>query len=214
MNRRSSLVALFGVISALGLCWAFSRAIPRASADERAEIDRLAQLMQWKPGAIIADIGAGDGAFSFAAAEKVGPSGRVYATEIDPEKLKSLRAEVEKHKLQNVIIIDKRHRRHQTPHQLLRRYFPSPRLSSPHPASRIRQKSPSFSKARRPSRNNRFRPTDKYGPVPGVPKNRGGHGIPQKIMIEELTAAGLQVEKIIDSWQGQDYCVIFTKPLS
>ena len=40
---------------------------------------------------------------------------------------------------------------------------------------------------------------------------RGGHGIPQKIVIEELTAAGLQVEKIANDWPSNDYCVLFTK---
>jgi hypothetical protein len=45
----------------------------------------------------------------------------------------------------------------------------------------------------------------------GVPKNRGGHGIPEKLMVEELTSAGLRVEKVIDDWSGRDYCVIFVK---
>ena len=30
-------------------------------------------------------------------------------------------------------------------------------------------------------------------PVEGVPANRGGHGIPQKVVIDELTSAGLHV---------------------
>jgi hypothetical protein len=48
-------------------------------------------------------------------------------------------------------------------------------------------------------------------PVEGVPENRGGHGIPQKVMVEELTSAGLQVEKVINDWSGDDYCVVFAK---
>jgi hypothetical protein len=30
-------------------------------------------------------------------------------------------------------------------------------------------------------------------------------------MIDELTTAGLQVEKVIDDWSAHDYCVIFVK---
>jgi SAM-dependent methyltransferase len=49
----------------------------------------------------------------------------------------------------------------------------------------------------------------------GVPKNRGGHGIPQKILIGELTAAGFQVETIQNDWPSdayhQLYCVVFRK---
>ena len=45
----------------------------------------------------------------------------------------------------------------------------------------------------------------------GVPANRGGHGIPQKIVIDELTAVGLQVEKVATDWPNSDYCVLFVK---
>jgi len=45
----------------------------------------------------------------------------------------------------------------------------------------------------------------------GVPSNRGGHGIPQKIVIEELSGAGLQVEKIVEDWPEDSYCVLFVK---
>ena len=54
----------------------------------------------------MADVGAGDGTYSFEAAEKVRPAGRVYATEIDQEKLKSIKAGVAKRKLYNVTIVE------------------------------------------------------------------------------------------------------------
>jgi hypothetical protein len=56
-----------------------------------------------------------------------------------------------------------------------------------------------------------FPPRSGLDPVQGVPANRGGHGIPQKIVIEELTAAGLQVEKVVTDWPDNDYCVLFIK---
>ena len=56
-----------------------------------------------------------------------------------------------------------------------------------------------------------FPPRSGLDPVEGVPANRGGHGIPQKILIEELTAAGLQVEKVVGDWPNNDYCVLFVK---
>jgi ubiquinone/menaquinone biosynthesis C-methylase UbiE len=52
-----------------------------------------------------------------------------------------------------------------------------------------------------------FPPTSDLPPVEGVPKNRGGHGIPEKVMVDELTSAGLVIEKVIDEWSGHDYCV-------
>jgi hypothetical protein len=51
----------------------------------------------------------------------------------------------------------------------------------------------------------------------GVPANRGGHGIPQKLLISELSAAGFVLEKVENDWPSRDvyhdiYCVIFRKP--
>ena len=45
------------------------------------------------------------------------------------------------------------------------------------------------------------------------PENRGGHGVPQIILIAELTAAGFQVVKIQNDWPADDYCVVFRKPI-
>src|SRR5712672_231923 len=75
------------------LLWSLGDVAHGTNDDQRQEITRLAELTQWKEGTIVADVGAGDGTYSFVAAQKVGPSGRVYATEIDTDKLKNLRAE-------------------------------------------------------------------------------------------------------------------------
>jgi predicted methyltransferase len=48
-------------------------------------------------------------------------------------------------------------------------------------------------------------------PVEGVPANRGGHGIPKKILIEEVTKAGFRVDKVLDDWPEDSYCVILRK---
>src|SRR5229473_490492 len=58
---------------------------------------------------------------------------------------------------------------------------------------------------------NFFAPRSGLDPVEGVPANRVGHGIPQKVVIEELTAAGLQLEKTVNDWPDDDYCVLFVK---
>jgi len=48
--------------------------------------------------------------------------------------------------------------------------------------------------------------------VEGVPANRGGHGIPKKILIQELTSSGFQVVTEPADWPNNNYCVIFRKP--
>ncbi|MFZ0642506.1 MAG: methyltransferase domain-containing protein [Candidatus Acidiferrales bacterium] len=185
--------------------------IPGACANEHDEISRLAEAMHWRAGTIVADIGAGDGTYTFEAAEKVGPSGRVYATEIDKEKLKTLRAEVAKRKLSNVIIVDSAADDTKLPSSccdaiFLRRVYHH--LTQPQDFDRnlVRSLKPGGQLAIID-----FPPGPNSELPKGVPKNRGGHGIPEKVMVEELTSAGLRVEKVIDDWSGRDYCVIFVK---
>ena len=104
MNRKTFRRTIAAIAAIL--LWSLGGAARVTNRDEQEEITRLAQLLQWKPGAVVADIGAGDGSYSFAAAEKVGQTGRVYATEIDPDKLKALKAEATKRKLQNVTVVE------------------------------------------------------------------------------------------------------------
>ena len=211
MNRRSWLVFVLGAISALLLCALLGGLISGAAPSQRQEISRLAELMHWKPGTILADVGAGDGSYSFAAAEIVGPTGRVYATEIDTDKLKQIRAEVLKRKLSNVVVVegtvddtklpmeccDAIYLRHVYHHLTQPEEFDRNLVRSLKPGARLAIID--------------FPANENLEPVEGVPKNRGGHGIPEKIVVDELTSAGLQVEKVVNDWSSNDYCVVFVK---
>jgi ubiquinone/menaquinone biosynthesis C-methylase UbiE len=53
-------------------------------------------------GATVADVGAGAGYFTWRLAERVGPSGRVYANDIQPAMLELLRKNIEARHLANV----------------------------------------------------------------------------------------------------------------
>src|SRR5437764_14510175 len=92
------------LLAALTLTLCSGRLLLQANAAAADEIKRLATLMDWKPGTIIADIGAGDGRYAFAAAARVVPEGKVFATEIDSDKLTALRSEVKTRHSQNVIV--------------------------------------------------------------------------------------------------------------
>jgi ubiquinone/menaquinone biosynthesis C-methylase UbiE len=181
------------------------------NGDERQEVTRLAELTHWKAGTVVADIGAGDGMYSFVAAEKVGRSGRVYATEIDLEKLKSLKADAAKRKLENIVAVEGTADDTKLPSNccdtiFLRHVY--------HHLTRPQEFDRNLVRSLKPGAYLAiidFPPSPNSTPVEGVPKNRGGHGIPEKVMVEELTATGLLVEKVIDDWSAQDYCVIFVK---
>ena len=67
--------------------------------------DRVIETLALAPGARVADIGAGDGYFSFHLADAVGPEGRVYAVDIDAEKLHRLREEVARRGYANIEVV-------------------------------------------------------------------------------------------------------------
>ena len=183
----------------------------QASGNAADQIKRLARLMGWEPGATVADIGAGDGKYSFAAAKQVGAAGKVYATEIDAKKLEELRGEVAKRKLQNVVVVDSKEADTNLPTGcceaiFLRRVYHHLTKPAEFDGNLVRSLKPGGRLAIID-----FPPRAGLDPVEGVPSNRGGHGIPQKIVIEELTAAGLQMEKVVNDWPDDDYCVLFLK---
>ena len=203
---RSKIAAI-----AIASLWSVGALALELNTDERQEITRLAELTHWKEGTVVADIGAGDGTYSFLAAEKVGASGRVYATEIDKEKLSGLKAEAAKRDLKNIVVVEGSTDDTKLPSNccdaiFLRHVYHH--LTQPQDFNR------NLLRSLRPGAYLAiidFPPSSNLSPVEGVPQNRGGHGIPEKMLVEELTAAGLQVEKIVDDWSPQDYCVVFVK---
>ena len=213
--RRTPLVASTKQTSAVWqplICLVFAAVFAAATkANAADEIKRLAALMEWKPGTIVADIGAGDGTYSFAAAPYVGDSGKVFATELDGEKLEKMRGSIKKRNLQNVSVVESAEADTNLPSAccdaiFLRRVY--------HHLTKPVEFNANLARSLKPGGRLAildFPPRPGLEPVEGVPPNRGGHGIPQKIVIEELTAAGLQVEKIVNDWPGESYCVLFVK---
>jgi ubiquinone/menaquinone biosynthesis C-methylase UbiE len=63
--------------------------------------DLAVELLELKPGMTVADIGAGSGYYSVLMAKKVGPTGKVYANDIQPEMLQL----IEKKKVENVVTV-------------------------------------------------------------------------------------------------------------
>ena len=185
-----------------------------ARAISESEIQRLAQVMGWKAGQVIADVEAGEGEIGFAAAGKVGASGRVYLTELDEQKLGNLKKEAEQRKLPNVVVLAAAGRKTNLPEGccdaiVLRRVYHHLTAPVEMDASLLRSLKPGGELVviDFPPRKS----LTESDPVKGVPANRGGHGIPKKVLVEELTAAGFVVERTIDDWPDDDYLVIFRK---
>jgi ubiquinone/menaquinone biosynthesis C-methylase UbiE len=179
------------------------------------ELRRLSRVMGWKAGQTIGDVGAGRGEVGFAAAEVVGKTGRVYSTELDEEKREALENEVRSRGLGNVVVLQAAEKQTNLPDGccdgiVLRRVYHHLTAPMEIDASLLRSL-----RARGELVVIDF-PPRKYlsesDPVKGVPANRGGHGIPEKILIQELTAVGFRVDKVFDDWPEDSYCVVFRKP--
>jgi ubiquinone/menaquinone biosynthesis C-methylase UbiE len=206
ISRKKWFLFAAGCLATVTLALAL---LAKASAED--EIPKLAALMEWKPGSVVADIGAGDGSYAFAAVEQVGATGKVFATEIDAEKLKALKTEVKKKKLQNVTVVESGEAETNLPASccdaiFLRRVYHHLTKPLEFDASAMRSLKPGGKLAIID-----FPPHPEYGKVKGVPKDREDHGIQQSILIDELTKAGFQLDKIVDDWPANNYCVLFVK---
>jgi tRNA A58 N-methylase Trm61 len=76
---------------------------PERAAEEQPE--KALDALKLKPGMVVADIGAGVGYMSLRMAKRVGPSGKVYANDLQPEMLARLRENAAKAKIANVITV-------------------------------------------------------------------------------------------------------------
>jgi ubiquinone/menaquinone biosynthesis C-methylase UbiE len=72
--------------------------------DEEAPSKAL-DALALKPGMVVADIGAGSGYYSARIAKRVGPSGRVYATDIQPGMIELLNRRIKSEGLTNITTV-------------------------------------------------------------------------------------------------------------
>jgi ubiquinone/menaquinone biosynthesis C-methylase UbiE len=73
---------------------------PERVAEE--DPDKAIAALAITPGSTVADVGAGSGYMTVKLADAVGPTGRVYATDIQPEMIDKVTARVRAARLQNV----------------------------------------------------------------------------------------------------------------
>jgi ubiquinone/menaquinone biosynthesis C-methylase UbiE len=86
-----------GVLSAAGSDW-----LDRPEREEEEEPDKALEAIGIRRGMIIADVGSGSGFMSFKMAKLVGPSGKVYANDIQPEMLEIVKTRARQNKITNV----------------------------------------------------------------------------------------------------------------
>jgi ubiquinone/menaquinone biosynthesis C-methylase UbiE len=79
--------------------------LDRAEREAEEQPTRALQIMQITPGMTVADLGAGSGYFTERLARLVGPTGRVFATDIQPGMIDLLKRRLSSEGIQNVTVI-------------------------------------------------------------------------------------------------------------
>jgi ubiquinone/menaquinone biosynthesis C-methylase UbiE len=89
-----------GVMGHQGAAW-----LDRPERETEEAPSRAIRALKIEPGQVIADIGAGSGYYSLLLSKAVGPRGRVYATDIQPEMLAILERKLKAQAIDNVQLV-------------------------------------------------------------------------------------------------------------
>jgi ubiquinone/menaquinone biosynthesis C-methylase UbiE len=188
-----------------------------AQERKEAELDapKLAEVLGLRPGMAVADVGAGFGAMTVVLAKSL-ESGRVFATDIGKRQLTVIQEYVQREGLTNVTVIEGASDSANLPAAccdavFLRHVY--------HHVGAVEAFNNSLNAALKPGGRLAiidFVPKAGSKQQPGVPANRGGHGIPIDVLIDEIKATGLNHVRTIEKWppgeKAPGFLVLFEKP--
>lgn len=204
---RVAIVAVAAVAAVAGLVVHSGQAdhlLARVRGDDwSGEADRLVDLLNLEPGMAVADVGAGRGELAIEMAKRLGVSGRVYATEIDPVRLDDIRRAVRDAGLGTVTVVTAGDRDSNLPDACcdaiyLREVY--------HHFS-----DPAFTTT---TLHRALKPGGRLAVIDYPQRGTSGgncHCIDKQELIRQVTAAGFDHVSDQDRWSGSRYIVVFRK---
>jgi hypothetical protein len=93
------------LVARFALAWVVS-VVTAAAQNNAADTATLIEALQLKAGSVVAEVGAGDGELTIAIAKHVGPTGRVFTTELGTERAAKLQSAVKRAGAHNVHVIE------------------------------------------------------------------------------------------------------------
>jgi SAM-dependent methyltransferase len=217
-RRVDCLAAIIGlgVIAALTL-WP-PRLVFAWGTDDAALADEIATLLAVKSGGTVAEVGAGRGQMAIRMAQRVGASGHVYASEIDPERVAEIQQRARDAGLDNLTVVAATPTDSALPPSCCEGVY---MIGVYHHLTDPAATDASILRALKPGGRllvDDFPPTLWLAlfKVQGVPANRGGHGVPDHIVASELTGVGFHQVQEIRPWHAgffirDNYCLLFAK---
>lgn len=215
MKKRLRITVGLAVFIALGGTVGYGFLL---DAFPRDETMRLMGLLGAGPGANVAEIGAGRGRMTLAAAGIIGPGGQFYATELGEAKVRALAEAAQAEGARNVTIIEGGEASVNLPASCCDTIY---LYKVYHHFTQPTELNASIYQALRPG--GRLAVID-FEPrwwrfwlshPEGVPINRRGHGMPITVLIDELESVGFVLERTIPDWWAfpeSRFCVVFRKP--
>jgi len=154
--------------------------------DQKLQVNRVMDILGLKPGSTVADIGAGSGWFTVRAAKRVGPSGLVYAVDINPAAISYINDRAKREHLENI--------------RAIRGHEDDPLLPDNSIDSVLLLKT--YHEVAQPVRLlQKLRQALKPGALVGVIDRDGkgdDHGVDRKIVIDEARTAGFKLVSTYD----------------
>ena len=208
LTARNVLISAFALaLAAVGSTEAVTNSLDSGiaapvAAQRRASQQQTAKIitvMDLQPGMTLADVGAGRGEWAVALAQHVGPTGQVYATDIDSDRLDDMRRRIDRADVANVTPTLGTPTETGLPDDccdaiLIRAAYHEFTDPEPMLASLLRALRPGGTLA-----------------VIDFPGN-GSHEIESARVVEEFTAAGFDLLRNVDDWDVRDqYCLLFTR---
>jgi predicted methyltransferase len=175
--------------------------------DDAADAARLVEVLGVHKSSVVADIGAGSGELTVRMALIVDTDGRVYSTDINPERLKEIREAVEKAGLQNVTVVEGGSARTNLPGECCDAIFMRHvyhHLGDPQAmnASLLRSLKPGGRVAVVD-----FAPDTGRSAPPGRRDSGKAHGVMPATVIEELSEAGFDNVRAL-AWPSSSYFLV------
>ena len=204
MNRRWKLTVLSGVVLLLAVGGLAGRTILFHVLPARwtGEADRLARVLELAPGAVVADIGAGDGEMAVEIARAIGRDSIIYATELTENQRARISRAARSAGASTLRVVAAQEGSTGLPPACCDAIYLRNVLH--HIADRnayVRE----LRKTLKPG--GRLAIID-FSPATFLHLS-GGHGITPEQVIATMTAAGFHVERRIDQWGGRLFLVVF-----
>jgi len=192
--------------------WAICALTCGASLEFEAEAKMLIELLAVEAGDSFADVGAGEGEWVLPFAKVVGEHGKMFATEIDEDKVRKIERTASDNDLENVTaILGAQDSIELDPDccdaillRLVYHHFEDPRLMHSGLSSALK-------------RGGRlaiidFGPGNSF-PLSNVPEFRHGHGVEARTVIDEMQTSGFHLLEHRENWADHSdrYLLVFQK---